>query len=194
MSDAVADAGADAGADDRAGLGRRIAIVGTSGSGKTTVARRLAAALDLPHIELDALFWRPDWRSAHLDEFRSSVSAATGGDAWICDGNYSRARDIILPRAETIVWLDLPLRTCLWRVVRRTVRRTWRREVLWGTNRERWSGLVGGDSLIWWVLRTHRRRRREWEALIAGPETRHLRVRRLRSSRDVDGWLVMQSA
>jgi adenylate kinase family enzyme len=193
VTDAVADSGADAGADAGADLGRRIAIVGTSGSGKTTVARRLAA-LDLPHIELDALFWRPDWRQAHLDQFRSSVSAATGGDAWICDGNYSRARDIILPRAETVVWLDLPLRTCLWRVVRRTVRRTSRREVLWGTNREQWSRLVGGDSLIWWVLRTHRRRRREWEVLIAGPETRHLRVARLRSAGEIEAWLVMQSA
>jgi adenylate kinase family enzyme len=190
VTDAVAGSGADAGAD----LGRRIAIVGTSGSGKTTVARRLAAALDLPHVELDALFWRPDWRQAHLDEFRSSVSAATGGDAWICDGNYSRARDIILPRAETVVWLDLPLRTCLWRVVRRTVRRTSRREVLWGTNRERWSRLVGGDSLIWWVLRTHRRRRREWEVLLAAPETRHLRVARLRSSEEIEAWFVMQCA
>ncbi|HSL33311.1 MAG TPA: hypothetical protein VK871_06650 [Candidatus Limnocylindrales bacterium] len=186
----MTDAGADAGTD----LGRRIAIVGTSGSGKTTVARRLAAALDLPHVELDALFWRPDWRQAHLEEFRASVDAATGGDAWICDGNYSRARDIILPRAETVVWLDLPLRTCLWRVLRRTVARIRRREHLWGTNRESWSGMVGGDSLIWWVLTTHRRRRREFEALFAAPAARHLRSVRLRSSREVEAWLVAVGA
>lgn len=81
--------------------GRRIAIVGTSGSGKTTVAARLASSLGLPHVELDALFWRPDWRQANLEEFRASVDTATSGEGWICDGNYSRARDIVLPRADT---------------------------------------------------------------------------------------------
>jgi adenylate kinase family enzyme len=170
--------------------GRRIAVVGTSGSGKTTVAGRLAGAFGLPHVELDALFWRPDWQAAHIDEFRASVEEATRPDAWICDGNYSRARDIVLPRADSLVWLDLPLRTCLWRIIRRTALRAWRREELWGTNRERWSGLLGRDSLIWWTLTTHRRRRREWEALTAGPETGHLRVVRLRTPGEVEAWLA----
>jgi adenylate kinase family enzyme len=169
---------------------RRVSVVGTSGSGKTTFARALATRLGIPHIELDALNWEPGWTIADVEVFRGRVRDATSVERWVCDGNYSAVRSIVLERADTVVWLDLPLRTCLWRVVRRAIRRSRSREELWGSgNRESWRKQLGRDSLVWWVLTTHRRRRREYEARFADSALAHLRVHRFRSSAAADRWL-----
>src|SRR5919198_3265744 len=102
----------------------KIAVVGTSGSGKTTVARELARRLGVLHVELDALFHGPDWTETPVDEFRRRVAAATGGSGWVVDGNYeSKLGDLVLELADTIVWLDVPLHVALSRVTRRTIRR-----------------------------------------------------------------------
>jgi len=169
----------------------RIVVAGTSGSGKTTMARALAERLGTAHVELDRLYWERDWTSAADDVFRDRVVAALATDRWVIDGNYQQVRDLYLPLTDTVVWLDLPLRTCLRRVVARTYRRARSGEELWGTgNRESWRKQLGSDSLIWWVLTTHRRRRREYEARFAEPENAHIRLVRLRSSRAADRWLA----
>jgi len=80
----------------------RIVVVGTSGAGKTTLAKNIAAALAIPHIELDALHWDPDWRGLSVtdpDEFIRRVAAATAGDAWVVDGNYGLVRALTWRRA-----------------------------------------------------------------------------------------------
>jgi adenylate kinase family enzyme len=111
---------------------RRIAVVGGSGSGKTTVARRLAAMNDLPYVELDALHWGPNWTACPKDEFRARVEGAISGDAWIVDGNYTgKLNDLVLQRADLVVWLDLPLRKTLPRLWSRTRCRMRERTVLW---------------------------------------------------------------
>src|SRR5689334_5774453 len=97
---------------DGPGSMRRIAVTGTSGSGKTTFARRLGERLGLPHIELDALFWRPGWVESDTESFRTRVAEAIAGEGWVVDGNYSPVRDLYLARVDTVVWLDLPLRVC----------------------------------------------------------------------------------
>jgi DNA helicase HerA-like ATPase len=84
--------------------GRRINVVGTTGSGKTTVAKAIAERLGFEHIELDGLFWKPDWGETPDDEFLPRVDEATRGERWVLDGNYSRTRPIVWPRADTIVW------------------------------------------------------------------------------------------
>ena len=169
---------------------RRIAVVGTSGSGKTTFAGALAARLGLPHIELDALFWEPGWVEPDLATFRTRVREAIAPDEWVLDGNYSRVRDLHAARADTIVWLDLSLRVCLWRVARRAFTRARNREELWGSgNRETWRKLLSRDSLIWWVLTTHGQRRRENDARFADPAFASVDVLRFRSSAQAEAWL-----
>ena len=116
---------------------RRINVVGTSSVGKSTLAASIARLLEVPHVELDALHWEPNWTAAPIEVFRERVRAAIAGDAWVVDGNYAKARDLVWDRVEAVVWLDLPLRTILWRYLRRTARRVGRREELWGGNRER---------------------------------------------------------
>jgi adenylate kinase family enzyme len=170
---------------------RRISVVGSSGSGKTTFARHLAAKLQVPHVELDGLFWDADWTQADDATFRSRVAAATAADAWVADGNYARARDIVLARADTVVWLDLPLGTCLGRILKRTARRARSGEELWSGNRESWRRHVGSNSLVWWLVTSYRRKRREYQARFFGPQREfpHLDVWRFGSSAEAQAWL-----
>ena len=169
---------------------RRIAVVGVTGSGKTTLARQLARRLGLPHVELDALYWEPNWRAAPPEVFRARVAEALRGDAWIADGNYGVARDLIWSRAERLVWLDYALPVILWRLTQRAVRRVFVREELWNGNRERLRDhFFSRNSLYLWALKTYRRRRREYPLQLRQPEFAHLTVVRLRSPRATEAWL-----
>ena len=170
--------------------GRRIHVVGTTGSGKTTLARRISRCLGIPHVELDALYWGPDWTPVPTELFRERTAQALSGEAWVVDGNYSKVRDIVWSRADTIVWLDYPLPVIMWRLVRRTFRRVVMREELWGGNRERWRAqFFSRDSLFLWALRTYGRRRREYPALFSQPEHAHLTIVHLRRAKDAEAWL-----
>ncbi|HEX5578205.1 MAG TPA: adenylate kinase [Candidatus Limnocylindria bacterium] len=170
---------------------RRVNVVGTSASGKTSFARALAARLGAPHVELDALHWQAGWTEAPDSVLRQRVARATDGPAWVVDGNYASVRDIVWSRAQAVIWLDFPLRTVLWRYATRTQRRIRSHEELWpGTgNRERLSmHLLSRDSLLWWILSTYRRRRREYPPLLAANP--RLEAVRLRSAREADAWLA----
>jgi len=169
---------------------RRVNVVGTSCSGKTTLARALAERLGLPHVEIDALYWEPGWTGAPLDVFRERLEHALAGDAWITDGGYEMARDITWRRADTVVWLDYRLPVVLGRWAHRTVRRIRTQEEFWpGTgNRESVRNALRRDGLLWWILRTHRgRRRRMVERLRGRPD---LRLVRLRSPQEAEAWLA----
>ena len=93
----------------------RLVVIGVSGSGKTTFAGQIARKLSLPHIELDALYWEPDWQASSRPVFRGRVQAATAAEAWVVDGNYSHSRDIVWSRASHLVWLDYSLPRVMWR-------------------------------------------------------------------------------
>lgn len=140
----------------------RINVVGTSCSGKTTLAKAIGRRLALPHVELDALFWGPDWTPVAAEVFRGRVSEATAAEAWVIDGGYSTVRPLIWERVDTIVWLDYPIPLVLARWARRTVVRIRSRQEFWtGTgNRETLRNAFKSDALLWWILRTHHRRRR----------------------------------
>jgi adenylate kinase family enzyme len=167
---------------------RCISVIGTSGSGKTTFARRLAERAKLPHVELDALFWGPNWTPADPALFRERVETALSGGAWVCDGNHSAVRPMVLARADTVIWLDLPLLVCLWQALRRNAKADWR-ERLGQSNRETWSRRLGRDSLFWWILKTHGRRRREYAALFASPEAARFERYRFGTTEEADAWL-----
>jgi hypothetical protein len=148
--------------------------------------------LGVRYVELDALSWEPNWVAAPLPVLRERVAAAVADEAWVVDGNYSSVRDLVWARADTIVWLDLPLRTVVRQVVVRTVRRLRSREVLWGTNRESLRMALGRDSIIWWAISTHGRRRREYGVLLADPPG--MSVIRLGSVGEIERWLAAEAA
>ncbi|MFZ5719091.1 MAG: topology modulation protein [Pseudomonadota bacterium] len=101
---------------------RRILIIGNSGGGKSTLARRLGETLGLPVIHLDVLFWKPGWVETDDEVFRAQVAEALAGEAWICDGNFGGSWDLRMPRADTIVWIDQPAWLCLARAIWRVVK------------------------------------------------------------------------
>lgn len=169
---------------------QRVVVVGTTGAGKTTFARRLAARLDCPHFDLDELFWGPAWTPVSREVFRARVSAALAGERWTVGGNYSAARDLVWARADTLVWLDYPLPLVLGRLLRRTLRRIVTREVLWAGNRETWRAqFFSRESLFLWALSSHPKQRREYPQALAQPEYAHLHWTRLRSPREAQAWL-----
>lgn len=169
---------------------RRVVVIGTTGSGKTTMARMLARRLGVPHVEMDALHWDANWTPAQTETFRERVAAALSGEVWVVDGNYSKTRDIVWPRAQAVVWLDYPLSLVLRRLARRTLRRVATREHLWNGNYERVSNAIfTRDNLFAWALKTHGRHRRQYPSLLAAPEHAHLMLIRLRLPRMAQRWL-----
>jgi adenylate kinase family enzyme len=157
-------------------------VVGTAGSGKTTVARRLSAGLGLRHVELDHLRYESDWREVPDDVFLRSASDLAATDEWITDGNYAVVRNVLWGRAQLVVWLDLPLIVVLARIVRRSMRRLWSREDLGNDNRERLGRLVGPRSIILWAIRSHAPLREEYERKSRQAARDGLAVARIRST------------
>jgi adenylate kinase family enzyme len=169
---------------------RRVNVKGTSGSGKSTFAAEIARRLDLPYVELDALHWSsPNWVEPTPEHFQAAVREAMEArtDGWVIDGNYEgKLGDTVLREADTIVWLDLPLRVKLRRLRRRTMERIDGGTELWGGNRETWRGAVWGrDSLFWWTVKMHVQHRRRWPGRFAGDP----RLVRLRSVEEARRWL-----
>lgn len=153
----------------------RTVVVGTSCSGKTVFARQLAARLRAPHIELDAFHWLPHWQPRDSGEFLALVGQAAAAPAWVADGNYSRARPLLWQRASAVVWLNYPFPIVFARALRRTLGRAATREELWSGNRESLRlAFLSRDSILWWVLTTYRRRRREYRALFDQQPWPHL--------------------
>lgn len=138
----------------------RVWITGSSGVGKSTLARQIAAVWGLPHLELDSLFHGPNWTQAEPAEFCATVQREVDRSAWVVDGNYSVLGTMIPDRAELRIALDLPTSVTMARLVRRTVRRTITREVLWNGNREPMANFLRWDpekNLIRWAWqRRHR--------------------------------------
>jgi predicted kinase len=171
---------------------QRILVIGRTGSGKTTLARALATALGVPHVELDSLFFNPDFSTVPLEVLRERTRAAIAGDHWVTDGNKRAVRDLVWPRADTIIWLDYSLAVSLWRLGKRAL---WRSSVIKAQAAE--SGEKKGVAKkflaaakgVLTALSSHRGQRREYPLLFALPENQHLAVVRLRSPRAAQRWL-----
>jgi len=144
----------------------RVVVIGTSCAGKTAFARSLACALSSPHVELDALFWQPNWTPRPPEEFRKLVEQELSQDCWVADGNYSVVRDLVWSRPTTVIWLNYVFPLVLWRALTRTVRRVLTQEELFSGNRESLRMVFfSRDSILWWVLTTFHRRRKRYREL-----------------------------
>jgi len=146
----------------------RVVVVGTSCSGKSTLARRLAETLAAPHVQLDLIHWRPGWKPAPEAEFRERVEEAVRAECWIVDGNYRRVRDLVWARATTAVWLHVSLPVALARATTRGIRRSVEgADVFPGCRETLARTFLSHDSLLVWILTSHGRRNRELTALRA---------------------------
>ena len=169
----------------------RINVVGTTGSGKTTLAQTLAARLGTPYVEFDALMWGPNWAETPKKVFRQRVANALTGDSWVADGNYSsRVRDIVWARADTIIFLDYALPLILWRLFQRSIQRSIGGEELWNGNRETIRAqFFSRDSLFLWALKTYKRNRWQVPKTLMQLEYHHLLLVHLRTPGQARLWL-----
>ena len=172
----------------------RIAVKGTSGSGKTTTAARIAARLAIPHVELDVLNWGPGWHSrveSEWDEFRRRVDEATSGPRWVISGGYSAVHDLVLGRASHLVWLDYSRARVMRQVVVRSFHRAWQKTELWPDtgNRESFRRWLEPEHPIRWAWSTWARRREAFIKMVEQDEFAPLQVERLRTPKAVDGLL-----
>jgi len=164
----------------------RISVVGSSGSGKTTVAVAIAEALDCPRLELDSVFHQPDWTPLPDDDFRAVARGFVEQDRWVVDGNYTSlgVLDLVWSRADTVVWLDMPKRVVMQRVIRRTLRRAIKREELWNGNREPISNFTKWapeENIIRWAWTRYDHTKEKYADRMNDRMWSHLDFARLRS-------------
>jgi adenylate kinase family enzyme len=169
---------------------KRLAVIGTSCSGKTTFAYHLAQLMRVTHIELDAIHWLPKWTPRPSDEFRMLVEEAVAADQWVLDGNYSRTRDIVWSRATSLIWLNYPFHVVAYRALRRTAHRVFDRQRLYSGNRETFrQAFLSKDSILLWVLKTYHRRQHEYSRLLQEYQDEHLQIFVLRAPAEADQFL-----
>lgn len=168
---------------------KRIVTVGTTGAGKTTVGKRVAAILHLPYIELDSLYWGPEWQPKE-EAFQQAVTRAVSGSRWLIDGNYSRVRDIIWPRATHIIWLNYSFPRVMYQLTRRTLMRATTGEELYSGNREDLArALFSRESILLWAIRTFHRRRRQYREAVRSGNYAHLEFIELGGPADTEAFL-----
>ena len=154
---------------------------------------RIAAALDVPCIELDAIHHLAGWVPIDAAVFEARVRQITSTDGWVADGNY---REVVTDgpvwqRADTVVWLDLPRRTVTRQIIARTLRRALLRRELWNGNREPWSNLYAWQperSVVRWSWTQHDRYRQQHRLAMTSPAYAHLTFVRLASHGEVERW------
>ncbi|MEV6677362.1 adenylate kinase [Streptomyces erythrochromogenes] len=168
----------------------RILVVGVTGAGKSTLARTLGGRLGLPYVEMDALYFTgPDW--AANEDFSGEVARFAAGPRWVVDSlGRPEVRDLLWDRADTVMWLDYPRRVVMPRVLRRSLRRTITREVLFGGNRETWAGWLSREHPAWWAWSQHRDRRRDIGGLVRDRRFAPLETLRFPHPRETADWLA----
>lgn len=169
---------------------KRIIVQGTSGSGKTILARALSKKLGIEHTEIDALHHLPDWQDRPTEELRQIIARIVERDSWIIDGNYKVVTSEYVRKADTIVWLDYLFMTVFMRLFFRTVRRLITKEVLWHGNRESFKkSFFSRDSILVWMVTTHGRRKRQCRELQAELADTDVEFVRFSRPRQAEAWL-----
>lgn len=173
-----------------------IVVIGTTGSGKTTLARQIAVRTGRIHIDLDDHHWLPNWSARSPDEFRAHISKALlaipPGQVWVVSGNYSVVQNIVWPQAQTVIALDYAASRVLWQLVCRTVHRCWSRTPVCNGNIETFRGsFLSKESIIIWFFKSHWQRQRKLQALIDNPGPyAFLRIIRFKKPEMTRQWLT----
>lgn len=162
----------------------RYNVIGSSASGKTTFARKLADHLEIPFIELDAIYWGPNWTEPKDDSYFKKLETALAGNSWVLDGNYSRTTPIKWSRVQTVIWLDLSFSRTVYQSITRAFSRAWTKQELWpGTNnRESFrKSFFSSDSVVWWSIKNYHRIRKRYLNTITEPKFSYIKFLQIQS-------------
>ena len=170
---------------------RRINVIGTSGSGKSTFARTLANKLNYPHIEMDAIFWQKNWRQLDDKEFFQKLENTLNKEVWVLDGNYTRTLSIKWRQIDTIIWIDFSFTRTLYQAISRAISRIIDKKELWPntSNRESLNMLFSKNSIVLWTLKTYLKNKRKNASFITDPNWSHLKFIRLTSPKHCEQFL-----
>lgn len=167
---------------------QRIWIIGTTGSGKTTLGKNIAERLNIPAIDLDELHWLPAWKSVSTEEMIEAVNQATSDENWVISGNYTVTQRY-LTRADTLIWLDYPFTIVSSQLLRRTFRRVCQGELCCNGNRETVRNMLSRDSILIWLLKTYWKRKRLDALKLVDPQYKHLQKHHFQRPRQTADWL-----
>lgn len=170
----------------------RVNVVGTAGSGKSTLSKRIAQELNAPYIQLDELHWKPNWEQSSDEEFFSKLEEALTPASWVLDGNYTKSIPIKWQRVQLVVYLDLPFHVVLYRIVVRSLLRVFNREELFNGNRETLRNLLSSNSMILYTISTFHKNRKLHDERVAKKEYAHIKFVRLTSKREVEEFVTGQ--
>ena len=163
--------------------------VGSSCAGKTTLAKKISILLNINHFELDSFYWETGWKEAKPSDFCARFEKATQSQSWITCGNFSKFRDLIWKDANLIIWLDPPLGKILMRFLTRSIRRSFKRELLWNGCRENLkNSIFSKNSLLVWILTSQKQRNLTYTQLMEGSDFKD-RFVRLQNDDQVDSFL-----
>lgn len=143
---------------------KKIIIVGTSGSGKSTLGKKLSKKLNIPHIQMDSILFLDNWVERPNDEFLKMVDEITDTESWILDGNFGRTQSLSWPKADTIIWIDLPFYLTFYQNLTRTLKRIIFNEKIWenSNNRESIKMFFSKNSVLVWMVQTYDKNRRRY--------------------------------
>jgi adenylate kinase family enzyme len=168
---------------------KKINVIGTTGSGKSTFSMRLADTIECPYIQMDQLFWKANWVESTDDEFIPKVRAAISADSWVLDGNYSRTNDIKWESADTVIWIDFSYFRTFFQLFKRTVIRILSSKELWlGTgNRESFmKSFLSKKSIFIWFFKNYNKNKLRYAELQNSPKINDVEFIRLRSPKEID--------
>jgi adenylate kinase family enzyme len=164
----------------------KIIVIGTSGSGKSTIAKKLSKQFSLKDIELDALYWGPNWTACPLPEFSSKIeNAKKNTKGWVIHGNYNKVRNFTWQDATDVIWLDYPKWLVMYRVIKRSILRILKNESLWSENKETfYKTFMTKDSIILWSWNTYHKRKTDYEKFYS--ESSQIKWHRINKTKDLE--------
>lgn len=166
----------------------KINVIGSSGSGKTTYGKRISKALDIPFIELDAIFWKPNWELSSDEEFFPKIEEALNQESWVLDGNYSRSIPIKWRDVDLVIFVDHTFIRTIYQATKRAISRIISKEELWegSGNRETLRSLLSKDSIILWAINQYKSARTRFDGYTKDKQFSHIRFVRVRSRKELD--------
>jgi adenylate kinase family enzyme len=104
------------------GAVQKVAIVGCGGSGKSYLARELGQLIEAPVTHLDAEYFDDEWNPLPMEKFEARQRELVASARWVIDGNYNSTLHVRLQAADTVIFMDLPTRSCLRGILTRQLR------------------------------------------------------------------------
>ena len=163
---------------------KRINVIGTSGSGKSTFSRRLSAKLNYPYLEMDKMFWKANWVESSNEEFFAKLKHHVSQPTWVLDGNYNKTVSIKWAEVDTIIWIDYSLLRTVYQAIKRAITRSINKQELWqgtGNIETIRKSFFSKKSIILWTLKTYKKNRIRYQALFDDPRYQHIHFVRLTS-------------